>query len=269
MAPGNDFFDSYEGQIRSTGWRRYWKLLRLADAAADARLAPALKLARGPACGIPVQRILVAAVRSPGREADLDAVLGELSRTRRHRIETAVVDLQPMGKFDNINRAISGHNLENYDWLLVTDDDVQLPKDFVDLFIYFSYANRIKVAQPAHRFLSFASFRVTERHWGSLVRSTRFVEIGPISLLHRDTFGELLPSPSLRWAWGLDLFWSHVARHRGWRMGVVDATPIRHTRPVGATYSHDAARAEAVEFLTSRDIRFSRDVVSAGSERLQ
>lgn len=265
MAPENDFFDSHEGQIQSVGWRRYWKLLRLADA----RLAPALKRARGLAHAIPAQRILVAAVRSPGREADLDAALEELSRTPHHRMETAVVDLEPMGKFDNINRAISRHTLADYDWLLITDDDVQLPKNFTDLFIHFAYNNRLKIAQPAHRFLSFASFRVTERHWGSLVRSTRFVEIGPISLLHRDTFGELLPSPSLRWAWGLDLFWSHVARRQGWRMGVVDATPIRHTRPVGATYSHDAARTEAVEFLTSQNIHFGRDVVSATSERLQ
>ncbi len=38
--------------------------------------------------------------------------------------------------------------------------------------------------------------------------------------------------------WGLDAHWAALAREHGWRMGVVDATPIGHTlRPPAATYA--------------------------------
>ena len=40
--------------------------------------------------------------------------------------------------------------------------------------------------------------------------------------------GELLPFPELRFGWGLDLHWAALAAERGWRLGVVDATPVRH-----------------------------------------
>lgn len=269
MSRENDFFASDEGSIQSTGWRRYWKLLRLADAATDLRCALALKRAGKLASMMPSQNILLTAVRTRGREADLDAVIKKMSSTKRHKLDISVVDMKPKGKFDNINDAISNHELSRYDWLIVIDDDIEFSADFLDLFIYFAFRNHLKLAMPAHRFLSYTSFRVTERHWSSLVRETSFVEIGPVSLLHRDTFSDLLPSPSLRWSWGLDVFWSHMARKRNWNIGVVDATPIRHTRPVGSSYDGDAARNEAVEFLNLRGIPFNRAIVSSMGKRLQ
>jgi catechol 2,3-dioxygenase-like lactoylglutathione lyase family enzyme len=77
-------------------------------------------------------------------------------------------------------------------------------------------------------------------------RETTFVEIGPLTAFHRDTFATLLPFPALRMGWGLDAHWAAVARERGWPIGIVDATPVGHTiAPVGAGYGHDAAIAEA------------------------
>ena len=62
----------------------------------------------------------------------------------------------------------------------------------------------------------------------SLVRETRFVEIGPLTAFGRRAAAELLPFPELRFGWGLDLHWAALAAERGWRLGVVDATPVRH-----------------------------------------
>ena len=59
----------------------------------------------------------------------------------------------------------------------------------------------------------------------------------------------LLPFPDLRMGWGLDGAWSALAAQRGWRIGIVDATPVRHLRPVASTYPRDAAMAEAEAFL--------------------
>jgi len=66
-------------------------------------------------------------------------------------------------------------------------------------------------------------------------------------------FEALLPFPELRAGWGLDLHWSAVALERGWRLGVVDATPIRHgLRRTASAYDRDAAIEEARAFLASR-----------------
>jgi hypothetical protein len=84
------------------------------------------------------------------------------------------------------------------------------------------------------------------------VRRTRFVEIGPVTALHRDTFGVLLPFPPLSMGWGLDVHWGAVAAQHGWPVGVVDATPVRHTAPAGGAYGRDVPIAEARAFLAQR-----------------
>ena len=50
--------------------------------------------------------------------------------------------------------------------------------------------------------------------------------------------------------WGLDLHWGGLAQERGWRLGIVDAVPIRHElRAVAATYDRQAALDEMRRFL--------------------
>ncbi|HEX6739404.1 MAG TPA: hypothetical protein VF310_14095, partial [Vicinamibacteria bacterium] len=64
---------------------------------------------------------------------------------------------------------------------------------------------------------------------------------------------ELLPFPELRFGWGLDLHWAALAREHGWRLGVLDALPVRHEEGgVAAAYSHAEALAEARDFLGTR-----------------
>jgi hypothetical protein len=84
------------------------------------------------------------------------------------------------------------------------------------------------------------------------VRETNFVEIGPITAFHRDTFGVLVPFPDLRMGWGLDVHWAALAAQHGWRIGVVDATPILHLNPAAENYPRAEAIAEAEAFLDGR-----------------
>ena len=65
---------------------------------------------------------------------------------------------------------------------------------------------------------------------------------------------ELVPFPKLRFGWGLDLHWAALARSRGWRLGIVDALPVRHDLGgVASAYPHEEAVAEARAFLAERD----------------
>jgi hypothetical protein len=158
------------------------------------------------------------------------------------------------GKFENLNQVLeAAAPMYEYDWLLVVDDDVVLPEHFLDRFLGVAGRFELDLAQPAQSLRSHAAWRVTRRRGRSLVRQTRFVEIGPVTAFGAAAAAELLPFPELRFGWGLDLHWAAVAAERGWRCGVVDALPVRHaSAPVGAAYGHDAAIEEAQRFLAGR-----------------
>jgi hypothetical protein len=225
----------------------------LRDALMDLRLAPALRRLDRAAAAAPPRRVLVLGVDRPGGPGRMAGALAELGRS--HHDLTVAVAPEPgdRGKFENLNALLEAHPAAGHDWLLVLDDDVDLPGDFLDRFLFLAERVGLDLAQPAHRRRSHAAWEVTRRRPGSVVRETRFVEIGPVTALRSSTFDVLLPFPPLRMGWGLDVHWGALAPEHGWRLGVVDATPVAHrAAPVGATYDTDAAVQEAEAFLANR-----------------
>jgi hypothetical protein len=220
------------------------------EAAAAARLVP-WRLRRA-ARAWPRRRVLVLATERTDVPNVLGAARTELARSQ-HAVEVAVTAVGNRGKFENLNALLEDHPASGHDWLLILDDDVTLPRGFLDVFVFLAERFDLSMAQPAHRHRSHAAYPVTRRRPGTVVRQTRFVEIGPLSALRADTFAELLPFPPLRFGWGLDAHWSAVAREHGWRQGVIDAVPVRHgLRRIAASYSRDEAMAEARTFLAGR-----------------
>ena len=200
----------------------------------------------------PRRRVLVLGVAREANARTAAAARRELARSR-HEV---AIHLEPpaadAGKWRNLNAALATHPAEGFDWLLIVDDDVKLPLGFLDAFLLCAERLGFRLAQPAHAFASHAAWEVTRRRPGLLGRTGRFVEIGPVTAIHRDAFVALLPFPDLQMGWGLDARWSAVAAERGWRVGIVDATPVRHLRPVAGDYPRDAAIAEAEAFLDGR-----------------
>ena len=158
------------------------------------------------------------------------------------------------GKFENLNALLAAVAPEQRpDWTLVVDDDVALPASFLDLFLGVCEAFALDLAQPAQTLRSHSAWKVTRRRPAALARSTRFVEIGPVTAFRREPAAELLPFPKLRFGWGLDLHWAALAAERGWRLGIVDAVPVRHeARTVAAGYPRRDAEEEAARFLAER-----------------
>jgi GT2 family glycosyltransferase len=246
--PRDDFLSGTSGTVGGLdGVRR---------AAAD-RAVDAWARARGTQ-----RRLALAAEREPPRRAVLALgvvrpqygglaarVRAELERSR-HRVELHTCAPQGRGRFENLNRLLGEHPPEAFDWLLIVDDDVQLPHGFLDRFLFVCERFEFALAQPAHRLDSHAAWSVTRRRAGSVARETGFVEIGPVTAFARATFSALLPFPELRMGWGLDVHWAAIARERGWRCGVVDAVAIRHrAAPAASAYPREAAVAEARAFL--------------------
>jgi GT2 family glycosyltransferase len=218
-----------------------------------------LRLALAARHAPPLRRVLVLGVERPERRPLAAAMQAELLSSR-HDVELHTCPPGEGGKFENLNLMLGEHPAEEYDWLLVVDDDVLLPSGFLDRFLFLCERFSLVLAQPAHRLRSHAAWPVTRRHWGSVVRETGFVEIGPVTAFARMSFPILLPFPALRMGWGLDVHWAALARERGWRCGIVDAVSIGHTvAPAAAEYAREEAVAEARAFLAQRPYLSARE----------
>lgn len=199
----------------------------------------------------PQRDVLVAAIYGPESRC-IGPALDEL-RASRHRVRVvsgSTEDL-PGGKFENLNRLLADEN--GGDWTIVVDDDILLPRNFLDGFIALAEAFEFELAQPAQTLASHAAWPSARRVPFSVARRTNFVEIGPVTAFSQTAASVLLPFPELQMGWGLDLHWGAVAEQHGWKLGVIDALPARHEfRPVGGSYSPDEATAEAQRFLAGR-----------------
>ena len=238
----------------------------IADLALRARAALALT---GPrldrlAARAERRRVLVLSIYRPGSR--LPGTIASL-RSNRHNVQLALgatsrgadpeLALDTVltglggGKFENLNRLLEITE-DAHDWVLVCDDDVDLPPRFLDRFIALCDALRLDLAQPAQSARSHAAWKVTRRRPG-IARITGFVEIGPVTAFSRRAAAALLPFPELRFGWGLDSHWAAVARERGWTLGVIDALPVRHEwQPIAESYTRREATEEAVEFLAGK-----------------
>jgi hypothetical protein len=246
-------------------WRRAKRTAgELAYSAVDTITATRLRAARL-ARNIPRRDVLVIGVYRPSslmpaampslhsERHDVRIALGSTGAADPAlRAETVATELGG-GKFENLNALLAAAGDLSPDWVLVVDDDVRLPRAFLDRFVAVCEAFGLDLAQPAQTLRSHSAWKVTRRRPASLVRETRFVEIGPVTAFSRRAASELLPFPELRYGWGLDLHWAAVAGQRGWRLGVVDALPVRHeTSLVAAAYPREDAEAEATRFLADR-----------------
>jgi hypothetical protein len=256
--PEHDFYASSYGNAQTISWRNR-RFGQLVDPFFDASLA----LSRGKhrlwrsLDQAPRLTVLIIGIAVPGREADSETVINGLAQSR-HRVDRLVVPMKDRGKFSNVNYALSQVNPETYDWIIVTDDDITTPNGLLDECLFLATKLNFRIFQPAHRFHSFCTYQVNQRHWQTLARETYFVESGPLLGFHQSTLKSLLPFPSLQWTWGIDVYWSELARRRGWKIGVVDAIPIRHKRRIGRSYGQVTAIEQARVFLSEHKLDHRR-----------
>src|SRR3954470_2894863 len=239
--------DFLSGRSGTVGGRR-GVARAMADRALDVLAAPArARVGRG---GV-ARRVLVLSIVRPENAGTWRAAEREL-RASRHALTVRTGEPGGRGKFENLNALLAGADPGTHEWVLVIDDDVVLPRGFLDGLLDVADRVDLDVVQPAHRLAGHAAWGVTRRRALSVARETAFVEIGPVTAFRASTFGALLPFPSLRMGWGLDVHWAALAREHGWRMGVVDALPVLHVAPAATAYPRAEAEAEPRAFLADR-----------------
>ncbi len=148
---GDERDDFLSGESGTVGGRR--DVLRsLADRALSTRVAgqrarlwwPSRRLAR---------RVLVLSVVRPENAETHARALAEL---RRSRCELTVATREPgaLAKFDNLNGLLDGVELRSFDWVLLLDDDVELPRGFLGGLLTVAEGCGLALAAPAHRALA-------------------------------------------------------------------------------------------------------------------
>ncbi|HEY7633667.1 MAG TPA: hypothetical protein VH817_23395 [Thermoleophilaceae bacterium] len=264
VAPQPEEFLS--GETGHVAGARRTLLRTIGDAALDLRARRRMRSLDKLSNSTPRRTVLALSVYRP-HSTQIEPAIGEL-QTARHELHLALGSTGEAlpglaantvatglsgGKFQNLNRLLETTGAQSFDWTLVIDDDVDLPPHFLDRFVALCEHFDLELAQPAQTLMSHAAWRVTRRHAGSLVRETRFVEIGPVTAFASQAMVAFTPFPELRYGWGLDLHWAALAQERGWKLGVVDALPVRHeTAPVATAYRHEDAIEEAQAFLTGK-----------------
>jgi len=231
---------------------RHWHRARALDALLNVFALPAvLRGRRVTGRAAESRRVLVLTVLRDENEPTWRFAEREL-RSGRHDVSLEVSGVGGAGKFTNLNRLLDATIPNDYDWLLIVDDDVVLPSRFLEVFLLAAEHFDFRIVQPAHCMLSHASWPMTRRSPFAIARATNFVEIGPVTALHREAIPSLTPFPADGMGYGLDFEWAKTARERRWSIGVVDVTPIVHLMPAGSTYSMTEAAAAGRRDLYDR-----------------
>ncbi|MCU0760567.1 MAG: DUF707 domain-containing protein [Steroidobacteraceae bacterium] len=168
---------------------------------------------------------------------DFDVFVSYFGRVPgRHAEGADFYEMRPGPKWPCIADLVREHHglVAAYDCVWFPDDDLAADPATLDRMFAFFHAFELNLAQPALTHDSYCTWRTLRQDPGCHLRFNRFVEImAPI--FSREALRICAPSfsesPS---GWGLDWLWPRLCQQAGLeRMAVIDATPVRHTRPCG------------------------------------
>ncbi|HEY6529394.1 MAG TPA: hypothetical protein VIZ65_11920 [Cellvibrionaceae bacterium] len=166
---------------------------------------------------------------------------------------TVLAPQAPVPKFSLLNKLLEGVNLEDYDAILVTDDDITLPLGFIDAYFAEQFHYNFALAQPARAWHSFYDHRFTLRRLMCRARQTHFVEIGPVFSFTAEVAPSLLPfNETSPMGWGYDFVWPVLVEQQGRRMGIIDSVSVDHShREQGAAYSRGEQKRSMQTYLAA------------------
>lgn len=209
--------------------------------------------------------ILVGGVYLTDKPSTVDDAVEAFSASTAHQVVQRWIALGAAPARDvphtvrHVARRTPKYNLLNslfedaglHDWVVACDDDVEFPEDFVDRFFALAERHDFALCQPARTKESYIDHRITAQIDGLAARRTRFVEIGPVTVIRRDAVPLLLPfSDTEGMGWGLDFVWPAILEAHGLKLGIIDAVPVHHRlRPSVVNYSYDDAARHMDEMV--------------------
>src|SRR5215207_5058942 len=129
-----------------------------------------------------------------------------------------------------------------YDRIWIPDDDILAKQDVINRMFDVADALNLDLFAPALDETSYYAHYSAMRNPSFYGRWVGFVEIMAPGF-DRVALERLLPTLDLTetgWGWGLDSVWPKVLGYKN--VGIIDATPVTHTRPVGQMRDADLRR---------------------------
>jgi Protein of unknown function (DUF707) len=174
-------------------------------------------------------------------------------------VDCVVGDVVPGPKWTGLRHVLNTWDgWREYDYVWLPDDDVFTTQDAITRLFESAEALGFDLFAPALHETSWYAHFITMRNRRFHARRTGFVEI-MVPAFSRAALEKLLPTLDLTvtgWGWGLDSVWPKLLGYEN--VGIIDAVPVIHTRPVGVMRDVELARAvrqESDTILASHDCR--------------
>jgi Protein of unknown function (DUF707) len=153
-----------------------------------------------------------------------------------HEADAEYWEHRPGPKWSCIADLLEAHPglLERYEAFWFPDDDLDADTGTLNRMFALFHGLQFKLAQPALTRDSYYSWELLLQQPGTIARQVAFVEV-MAPLFTRDSLRSCLHSlRSSRSGWGLDWVWPKLlGGSLDGRVAVIDATPVKHTRPIG------------------------------------
>jgi hypothetical protein len=132
-----------------------------------------------------------------------------------------------------------------YESVMLADDDMELIGCTVEEMFDLFEKTGSHIAQPALTAdSSHISHAITRQELGCVWRETNFVEMA-VPIFTRAALLEYLPSfAETVSGWGVDFYWSMKEIDAGRHLAILDKTPVRHGRAIGAGGYYEGLRVE-------------------------
>ncbi len=149
----------------------------------------------------------------------------------------------PGPKWSGIREVLNGWDgWRDYDYVWLPDDDIRADAATIERMFEVAAAMGLELFAPALDESSYYAHFITMRNPRFYARRVGFVEI-MVPGFSRAALERLLPTLDLTetgWGWGLDSLWPKLLGYEN--VGVIDGTPVAHTRPVGRMYDEALRR---------------------------
>jgi Protein of unknown function (DUF707) len=158
-------------------------------------------------------------------------------------LDCVVGDVVPGAKWAGIRHALrTWDGWRHYERVWIPDDDLCTEQHVINRMFEIAEAVGLDLFAPALDESSYYAHFSTMRNRSFTGRWVGFVEIMAPGF-HTEALARVLPTLDLTdtgWGWGLDSVWPKLLGYRN--VGVIDATAVTHTRPVGCTRDTDLHR---------------------------
>jgi hypothetical protein len=141
--------------------------------------------------------------------------------------------------------------LEEYKYTMIMDDDLDISPNKIDLFFKINQKYNFDLSQPALTSDSYRTYLGTLRLKYAIYHKTNAVEVMAPCFSKRflQMTIEDIKASKYGYGWGLENLWDKKYNTGngnsifGGQIGIIDDTPMKHTRPVGGHGTWDRSKA--------------------------